>query len=234
MHRPQARVPVTDIPRVVSVQVGLPRSVGHPDADDPFDRPWTSGIWKFAVAGPVRVIGHNLEGDAQADPTVHGGPDKAILVYAASHYPAWRAELGEAAMDGGAFGENLTVDGLDERTVRIGDIVSVGTALLQVSQPRGPCWKIARRWGIKDLTARVERTRRTGWYLRVLREGTLEAGLPMVLVERGGESFTIDRALRLVYGYRPADRDEAMAFARLPALAASWRASLEKRVARGH
>lgn len=218
--------------RIVSVQVGMPREHGVEGAANPMDRAWTTGFFKEPVAGPVRVGAVNLDGDGQADLRVHGGPDKAVLLYAAAHYPAWRAELGFAPPFG-AFGENLTVEGITEDDACIGDVLEAGTARLQVAQPRGPCWKIARRWKIRDLSARVQNSGRTGWYARVLREGVLRAGDALTLVERPHPEWTVALATELL---RPGNgrEAEAAALARVPALAESWRAVIEFRLAHGH
>jgi MOSC domain-containing protein YiiM len=119
-----------------------------------------------------------------------------VLAYAAGHYPAWRAELGRE-LPHGAFGENLTIEGLDEDAVCIGDVFAIGEAVLQVSQPRVPCFKLAYRWRIKDLTARVRRTRRPGWYLRVLETGWLEAGARVRLEDRPHPSWTVRKTLEV-------------------------------------
>ncbi len=186
--------------------------------------PWVSAIIKDAVSGPVWLAATNLEGDKQGNPAVHGGPDKAVLAYAASHYPEWRREL-DRELPYGAFGENLTIDGLDEGSVCVGDTFEIGDAVVQVSQPRAPCWKIARRWGIKDLTARVEANGHTGWYLRVLQEAYLEAGQTVRLTERPHPEWTVARATLVMKGRR---RDMAAAneLARLPELAGSWKTQL--------
>ena len=217
--------------RIVSVNVGMPREHGTPGADDPMDRPWTTGFFKEPVEGPVRVRVLNLDGDGQADLRVHGGPDKAVMLYAAAHYPAWNAELG-FAMPFGAFGENLSVRGMTEADVCIGDVIDVGTARLEVSQPRGPCWKIARRWKIHDLSARVQATGRTGWYARVLREGVLRAGDDVVLVRRPYPQWPVALATELL---RPGGREaEAAALTECPALAPALRDVIRRRLHTGH
>lgn len=218
--------------RILSVQVGMPREHGVEGEAEPMDRAWVTGFFKEPVAGPVRVGAVNLDGDGQADLRVHGGPDKAVLLYAAAHYPAWSVEM-SFAMPFGAFGENLTVEGMTEADVCIGDVIDAGTARLQVAQPRGPCWKIARRWKIRDLSARVQASGRTGWYARVLREGVLQAGDALTLVERPHPAWTVALATELL---RPGNgrEAEAAALARVPALAESWRAVVEYRLAHGH
>lgn len=217
--------------RIVSVSVGMPREHGVAGAANPMERAWITGFFKEPVAGPVRVGATNLDGDGQADLRVHGGPDKAVLLYAAAHYPAWNEELG-FAMPFGAFGENLTVEGMTEADVCIGDVLEAGTARLQVSQPRGPCWKIARRWKIRDLSARVQRTGRTGWYVRVLREGVLQAGDAVVVAQRPHPEWSVALATELL---RPGNgrEAEAAALAALPELADSWRAVVQYRLAHG-
>src|SRR5262249_2606205 len=153
-----------------------PRTYGKADAEDPLDREWTSGIFKAGVAGPVRLSALGLEGDGQADLRFHGGPDKAVNAYALAHYPGWEAEWQVSPLAPGAFGENLTIDGQTEESVSIGDVFQLGSAKLQVSQPRFPCWKLERKWRRPGLAARVVETGRTGWYFRVLETGAVEGG----------------------------------------------------------
>jgi MOSC domain-containing protein YiiM len=156
--------------KVLSVQVGRPR-----------DLQWRgelvrTGIFKEPVRGPVVVRFLNLEGDEQADLTVHGGPDKAVYAYPSEHYPAWRKELPELEFPFGAFGENLTIEGIPEGEARIGDLLRIGTADFVVTQPRMPCYKLAARFDRSDMLKRLLRTGRTGFYLSVLKEGSLTAG----------------------------------------------------------
>lgn len=217
---------------LVSIQVALPREHGTPGAARAIERPWTTGFFKEPVAGPVWVGATNVSGDGQADLRSHGGPDKAVLAYAAGHYPGWRSEL-YLEIPYGAFGENFTIDGLDESTVCLGDVYAVGGARVQVSQPRVPCWKIARRWRIKDLSARVQRSGRTGWYLRVVQEGEAVAGDEVVLQERPHPEWTIARANAALYT-RPVVEAEVRALAMCPALAAGLRDVLAAYVAAQH
>jgi MOSC domain-containing protein YiiM len=196
------------------------------------ERPWTSGIVKTPVEGSVWLGRTNLAGDGQADLVNHGGIDKAVLAYAASHYPVWRNELALLELPFGAFGENLTIEGQNEWTVCIGDTFAVGEALVQVSQPRQPCWKLARRWKLKDMTARVQRSGRGGWYLRVLGEGTIQAGLSVVLRERPYPRWTVALANDLMFR-RLQDRDALAALATCPLLSSSWRDTLGERLEEG-
>jgi len=180
---------------LVSVQVGTPQLLG-PDVGlaRPLDRRWLSAFVKHRVDGPLRLNRLNLEGNRVADRKGHGGPDQAVLAYSAEHYPLWRAELGIEEMGPGGFGENFTISGQDELTVHIGDVYRVGGAVLQVSQPRGPCYKISYRWKRPDLLGRCENNGRHGWYLRVLEEGLVEAGDSVQLVERPNPDWTVRRA----------------------------------------
>src|SRR6476469_6361001 len=156
--------------RIASVNVGLPADLETPGGVVP------SGIVTRPVAGPVRVGRTNLEGDGQADLTVHGGPDKAVYAYPREHYAAWAAELGRDDLPPGFFGENLTTEGLLEDDVRIGDRLRAGTALFEVSQPRLPCFKLAAHSGEPAIARPMMKTGRTGWYLRVVEEGSVTAG----------------------------------------------------------
>ncbi|HVD00161.1 MAG TPA: MOSC domain-containing protein [Candidatus Dormibacteraeota bacterium] len=201
--------------RLVSVQVGQPLFLG-PDVglEEPLNHRWHSAFFKEPVAGPVRLGRTNLDGDRQADPRVHGGPDMAVLAYSAEHYPLWREELGIAQIGPGGFAENFTISGQDELTVSIGDVYRVGGALVQVSQPRGPCYKISYRWKRPDLLGRCESNGRHGWYLRVLEEGPVEAGDAVDLLERPNPGWTVRRAAD-AYRARRKDRVTAAELARI-------------------
>jgi MOSC domain-containing protein YiiM len=201
--------------KLASIQVGTPRL--H-DTDvglgRPLDHRWLTAFFKEPVDGPVRVTQTHVEGDRVADRKGHGGPDMAVLAYSAEHYPLWRAELGIDEMVAGGFGENFTISGQDELTVHVGDVYGVGGAVVQVSQPRGPCYKISYRWRRPDLLGRCEKTGRHGWYLRVLEEGTVEAGDAVELLERPNPGWTVRRAAD-VYQARRKDRDAASELARI-------------------
>lgn len=217
---------------LASIQVGRPREIGTEGAADPMDRPWVSGFLKEPVAGPVALGATNLDGDGQADLVHHGGVDKAVCCYPAAHYPGWRLELGLPELAFGAFGENFTIVGLAEPDVAVGDVFRVGGAVVQVSQPRQPCWKLARRWKIKTLTLTVQESGRTGWYFRVLSPGLVAAGDAVERIERPHPGWTIAEANRIMHRDK-SDRDAAAALAALPALSASWKATLEKRTHKG-
>ncbi len=176
---------------VVSVNVGLPREVlWHGE-------PVLTGIFKEPVAGPVRVAGINLDGDRQADLTVHGGPDKAVYVYAAEHYPFWREELG-LELPWGSFGENLTVEGMAlEDEACIGDRYRIGSAELVVTQPRLPCFKLGIRFDDARMVRRFLAAGRTGYYLRIAGEGWIESGDAIQLVARDPARVPVSEITRL-------------------------------------
>ncbi|MFN8634688.1 MAG: MOSC domain-containing protein [Chloroflexota bacterium] len=217
-------------PRLVSIQVGLPKAYGSDGADDPMDRSWQTGFFKQPVDGPLWLGKTNLVGDGQADLVNHGGEDKAVLCYAARHYPDWRNELARPDLPHGAFGENFTVDGLDEQTACLGDTYQLGDAVIQVSQPRQPCWKLAWRWRLKELTALVERSGRTGWYVRVLREGEVRPGLPVTLLDRPCPEWTVTKVAQAMR-WRKNRPSVAGALAGNEYLAASWRDRLAEAAA---
>ncbi|MCA1963220.1 MAG: MOSC domain-containing protein [Prosthecobacter sp.] len=212
---------------IIGVQTGLPRTLGTPGAAEPMDREWTTGFFKEAVVGARQVRPLGIEGDGQADLVNHGGPDKAINVYPSEHYAVWVEELSRT-LRAGAFGENFTTTGMTEREVCVGDVFQWGELCLQVSQPRQPCWKLARRWRIKDLAARVERTGRTGWYFRVLRGGPVQVGMVLELVERIAPEWSIAAANEIMH-HRKEDVEAARALAGCPGLSASWQRSLTRR-----
>jgi MOSC domain-containing protein YiiM len=195
---------------------------------DPHGQPWTTATFKDPVAGKVALSVEGLAGDGHADLEHHGGVDKAVLVYSEEHAERWRRELFPDGLPAGAFGENFTVQGLTEANVCVGDVFEVGSARVQVSQPRQPCWKQARRYAINDLVVRIVRTGRTGWYLRVQREGLVEAGDVMTLIERPHPQWTVERANQVMHVSKT-DRELSLQLAACPALASAWANTLRKR-----
>ncbi|HYC31391.1 MAG TPA: MOSC domain-containing protein [Gemmatimonadales bacterium] len=208
--------------RLISVQVGRPRTVGTAGATDPMQRRFRSAIWKEPATGPVAVGTLGLAGDAVANTRVHGGPDQAVLMYAGSHYPLWEAEWGRDGLRPGAFGENLTVAGLTETEVCIGDVLEIGGATFQVSQPRQPCATLARRHQVPDMVALVQANGRSGWYLRVLSEGTVEAGQRIRLASRPNPGWSVRRAAQARLRRRE-DPEAARALGRCDGLSSGWR-----------
>lgn len=213
---------------IASIQVGQVRQVAEVGPANPQGQRWETGFYKAAVSGPIAVGYTNLSGDQQADLKNHGGIDKAICAYAAVHYPYWVQKLGIADFPHGAFGENFTISGLAEGEICVGDVFQVGSAVIEVSQPRQPCWKTARRWQVKDLTAQMIDTGYTGWYFRVLEEGEVEAGEPLELIERPSPQWTIAAANAVMY-LRKRDREANLALAACESLSPSWRDYLAAR-----
>jgi len=195
--------------------------VGQPRRID--DEGQFSAIWKQPVAGRVRVTREGLVGDAQADRRVHGGPEKAVHQYPGEHYARLAEAFPQAAGEllVGSIGENLSTLGADEREVHIGDCYRFGSALLQVSQPRRPCWKIDRRYGVQGMTAYVAEHGLTGWYYRVIEEGEIAAGDACTLVERPPGSVALAGLWTVWHAHRP-DSGQLAACARAPGLTEAW------------
>jgi MOSC domain-containing protein YiiM len=149
-----------------------------------------TGIWKRPVEGPVAVRGVNVEGDDQGDRSVHGGPDKAVYAYAREDIDWWETELGGDLPDG-VFGENLTLGGIDPATALVGERWRIGSVVLEVSEPRFPCWKLGVRFGDPLMLKRFTHARRTGTYLRIAVEGTLAAGDGVEIISRPAHDLTI-------------------------------------------
>ncbi len=156
--------------KLISVNVGLPREV------DWNGKRVTTGIFKDAIEGSVEVRRHNLDGDEQADLSVHGGPTKAVYAYPGEHYAYWRKELSDHDLPWGSFGENFTVEGVDEEAMYIGDEFRIGTAKLVVTEPRMPCFKLGIKFGRADMVKRFLKSQRSGFYFGVVEEGRVQAG----------------------------------------------------------
>jgi MOSC domain-containing protein YiiM len=208
--------------RVLSLRLGRASTLAWRGKDV------ASAFLKAPVDGRVALGPLGLDGDEQADLTVHGGPDKALCCYPSEHFPFWRALTGHAGLGAGAFGENLTLAGLLERDVHIGDTYTLGDdgAVVQVSQPRGPCFKVAARWGVRTMPKEMAHGLIAGFYFRVLQTGTVAAGDPITLVDRVS-GVTVAEVLRVTYR----DRHDPPALERVvgvPELAEQWRTAIAK------
>ncbi len=180
--------------KIISVNVARPREI-------PWNgEPVLTGIYKKPVEGPVSMTHLNLMGDQQADLTVHGGPQKAIYGYPSEHYEFWRGQLPEAELEWGEFGENLTTDGLLEDSLHIGDVLQIGSARLQVTQPRLPCYKLALKFGRDDIIPRFLRSLRSGFYFSVVEEGEIHAASAIEILSRDSQQVSIRDILRLHLG----------------------------------
>lgn len=213
--------------KLISINVGLPRAVTWQG------KPVTTGIFKEPVSGPVILRRLNLEGDRQADLSVHGGADKAVYVYPAEHYDYWQTELPGTPLPWGAFGENFTVAGLLEDEVNIGDRFRVGGAEVMVTQPRLPCYKLGVKFGRADMVKRFLASRRTGFYVAVLKEGQVEAGDAIELISRDENKVTVADITRL-YAFDKADAATLQRAIQVEALPEGWvdyfQSQLEKHV----
>lgn len=190
-----------------------------------------SAIDKRAVEGRRAVGALGIAGDKQADLSVHGGPDKAIHHYPRDHYGWWAETIGDHALlqDAGAFGENISTSGLTESAACIGDRYRLGSALVEISQGRQPCWKLGHRFGIATLPATVVTSRRGGWYYRVIEDGAVRAGDALELMERPLPDWSVERVFHLLIGGAGKREPAALrALAAMDLLAANWRARADK------
>jgi len=213
--------------KLMSVNVSRPVEVRHEG------KLIQTGIFKRPVTGSVRVERHNLDGDGQADLDNHGGEHKAVYAYSLDHYAYWHKVLNRENMDCGQFGENLTIAGLDESESCIGDQLQIGSALFTITQPRVPCFKLGIRFADARMPKLFSESARTGFYLRVLREGSVEAGDTVEVVRRGCGKLPV-RTLFVAY-LKAGDGDAARILAQaleIPELSPEWRAHIAQRLER--
>ncbi len=205
--------------KLISVNVGFPREVLSKA------RTVTTGIFKEPVQSHVMVRWLNLDGDKQADLSVHGGPDKAVYAYPVEHYDYWRRELPDMDLPFGMFGENFTTEGFLEEAINIGDRFRVGRAELMVTQPRLPCYKLGIKFARDDMVKRFLASGRTGFYFQVLREGEVAAGDEIVRIGRDKNNLTVSDITRLYVNrnYSEAGRQTLARAAQVAALPESWR-----------
>jgi len=209
--------------RVLSVNVGRPRDVEWRG------KTVRTSIFKDPVAGPVAVSRLNLAGDEQSDLSVHGGVDKAVYAYPSEHYAYWREQLPDADLAWGAFGENLTTEGLLEGELRVGDRFRIGSAELAVTQPRLPCFKLGIRFGRADMVKRFQHSGRTGFYFAVAREGAIAAGDPIQRLSEARAGITVADVVRLYVG-GDTEQELMRRASELPDLPEAWRAYFRGRL----
>ncbi|MBW7477528.1 MOSC domain-containing protein [Paenibacillus oenotherae] len=215
---------VTLLGKINSLNVSLPVAVLHGTKEI------ETGIFKKSAGQPLMLTFTGLIGDGQADLINHGGPDKAVCVYSARHYPYWSAKW-QREVEPGAFGENFTVSDLTEETLCIGDIVRAGHAWVQVSQPRQPCFKLGMKHNLPELPQQVQQNGYTGFYFRVLQEGVVAAGDPLYLESRHAAGVTIAAANHVMYEQKTSI-DSMQRLLAIPELAESWRHTFQSRIAR--
>ncbi|HSD47574.1 MAG TPA: MOSC domain-containing protein [Pyrinomonadaceae bacterium] len=209
--------------KIVSLNVGRPRLVLRND------EPVSTGIFKEPVSGRVMLRTLNLDGDRQADLTVHGGPEKAVYVYPSEHYAFWKSELPDMDLPWGMFGENFTSEGLNETETHIGDTFRIGSAEVMVTQPRMPCYKLGIRFGRTDIIKRFLVSERSGFYLSVLKEGEVGVGDEFQLIEKNASGVRVVDVTRLY----SSEKDNADLMRRAIATAAlpeSWREYFQRRI----
>lgn len=208
---------------LISVNVGLPREINVGG------KTVRTSIWKDPVQGRVHVSKLNLGGDQQSDLAVHGGVDKAVYLYPSEHYSYWRTQLPDVELPWGAFGENFTAEGILEDQVRVGDRLRVGSAEFIVTQPRMPCFKLGIRFKRPDIIKRFLQSKRTGFYLAVLREGEVEKGDTIELVEKQESGVSITDIVNL-YSTDSQNQELLRRATELPALPQSWKDYFRKRL----
>lgn len=202
--------------KVLSVNVSLPRTVHWKG------REVTTGIFKETVKGPVMLRRLDLDGDQQADLSVHGGPDKAAYVYPSEHYPFWKRELPGMELPPGMFGENFTTEGLDEENTHIGDRLRIGGAVVAVTQPRTPCYKLGIKFGSDEMLKRFLASGRSGFYLAVVEEGPVEAGDTIEFIHRDENRVAV-ADLNGIYVNGSGDSSLLRRAVRVQALSSGWR-----------
>src|SRR5882724_1844501 len=211
--------------KIISLNVGLPRDViWH-------GRTVTTGIYKYPVEGPVALGTLNIDGDRQADLTVHGGEHKAVYCYPIEHYAYWRKKLPNRDLPSGSFGENLTTEGLLENEVHIGDQFAIGAAEVIVTQPRLPCYKLGVRFESDDMVKKFLASRRVGFYFAVTKEGPVAAGDEIKLLFRDSEAISIAAFVELYIAknWTPADKTKIRRLFALPSLPNDWKSHFEHR-----
>ena len=209
--------------KLISVNVGLPREVTVGE------KTVRTSIWKNPVQGRVHVSTLNLDGDQQSDLSVHGGVDKAVYLYPGEHYSYWRAQLPGVDLPWGAFGENFSTEGILEDQIKVGDRIRIGSVEFVVTQPRMPCFKLGIRFDRRDIVKRFLESKRTGFYLAVLREGEVESGDAIEFTEKQESGVTITEIVNL-YSTDAHNQELLRRATELPALPQSWKDYFRKRL----
>ena len=211
--------------KLLSVNVSQPKPVEFDGQD------YRTGIYKKAVKGRIWLGRLNLDGDGQADLDAHGGPNRAVYCYPHENYAYWRKELQRDDFHYGQFGENLTTQGLLENEVCIGDIYEIGQAVIQLTQPRVPCYKLAKKLGIPGFAKTFLRANRSGFYARVLEEGGVQAGDGIKLLQRDAVGMSVAEVNAALY-LEKGDRASVERALRIEALSPGWRRSIETMLAK--
>lgn len=216
-------MPGFSVMKLISINVGLPREIVVGG------RSVRTSIWKYPVHGRIRVSTLNLDGDQQSDLSVHGGIDKAVYLYPSEHYSYWRTQFADLDLPWGAFGENFTSEGILEDGVTIGDRLRVGSAEFMVTQPRMPCFKLGIRFDRRDMVKRFLQSKRSGFYLSVIREGEVEKGDAIEFTQKQKPGLTIMDIVNL-YTIDSENQELLRRATELPALPQSWKDYFRKRL----
>jgi len=209
--------------KLISINVGSPREITVAG------NTVRTSIWKYPVQGRIRVSMLNLDGDQQSDLSVHGGVDKAVYLYPSEHYSYWRTQLPDLDLPWGAFGENFTSEGVLEDQVTIGDRFRIGSAEFMVTQPRMPCFKLGIRFNRRDMVKRFLESKRSGFYLSVIREGEVENGNAIEFTEKQKTGVTITDIVNL-YRIDSENQELLRRAIELPALPQGWKDYFRKRL----
>jgi MOSC domain-containing protein YiiM len=212
------------IMRILSVNIGLPRKVVFNG------QIVTTSIFKDPVNGPITLRNLNLDGDRQADLTVHGGIDKAVYSYPEEHYDYWRNQFPNMDLRWGIFGENFTTEGLMEDAVNIGNKFKIGSAKLVATQPRMPCYKLGVRFGRMDIIRRFMASGRPGIYFKVLQEGQVEAGDKIKIIRKDVNNVTVKDIVRLYVGDNDEDIETMMRATKIEALPEGWKNEFKQKI----
>lgn len=215
--------------KIISLQVGRAKTYGDAQSKDFLDKEWRSASFKEVSSTPLFAHFMGLDDDEVADTLHHGGIDKAIFANSYENYAHWASFLGVEHLPFGALAENLTITGLHERSVMLGEVHQIGTAILQVSQPRKPCWKISRRWNHAAFTNEIFTSGLTGWYYKVLQEGLINSGDEVKVVKQKSAQISI---LEANEAFREPEQYQSVleAILDIPSLADSYKESIEKRL----
>jgi MOSC domain-containing protein YiiM len=209
--------------KLVSIQVGVPRTFTLEGQEI------ATGIYKAPVEGRVQLRSTNLEGDKQADLSVHGGRDKAVYAYPSEHYHYWKKELPGVDLPWGSFGENFTTEGLTEDTVCLGDRFTIGTAEVVATQPRIPCFKLNLKFDSDVMAKRFLASRRSGFYLRVLREGEVGQGDEIVRIHQDENRVSVSDAMR-IYLHEPGSNELKHRALQVEYLSETWREKFQQQI----
>lgn len=210
---------------IISINISLPRSVIYDG-----DRRLRSGINKKPVSGKIVLDTMGFQDDGSADLVHHGGEDKAVCAYCADHFPFWEKELGRK-ISPGAFGENLSIAGIRESKIHIGDIFRIGEAEIQCTQPRQPCHKLNKIFALNEMALRVQQTGYSGYYFRVLKTGWVESGAKVRLIEKGPLQFSIAAANELMH-HDKYNFEKIRKILSIESLSPSWRQTFQHRLAK--